>query len=272
MTPIHVLSLGAGVQSSTVALMAAQGEIEPPDCAIFADTGAEPIAVYQWLDWLEQQLPYPVHRVSHGSLLKDSLEVRQSKKSGRHYHKRIIPAFTKAPSGKRGMFQRHCTRDYKINPIRKKLRELVGISRFPKDAPVHAFSWIGISTDEAHRMKPSAVSWIQNWYPLIELGMTRTACLNWMESRGFPRPPRSACIFCPFHSDFEWKRLLEESPSEFEAAVDYERKFQAAQKLCEVSEGEAFLHDSRVPLDQVVFNEDDPKDRMGNECEGMCGV
>jgi hypothetical protein len=37
---LRVLSLGAGVQSTTLALMAAHGEIGPmPDCAIFADTG-----------------------------------------------------------------------------------------------------------------------------------------------------------------------------------------------------------------------------------------
>ena len=35
-----VLSLGAGVQSSTLALMAAKGEVTPmPDVAVFADTG-----------------------------------------------------------------------------------------------------------------------------------------------------------------------------------------------------------------------------------------
>ena len=50
---LNVLSLGAGVQSSTLALMAAHGEIEPmPDCAIFADTGDEPKDVYEWLKWL----------------------------------------------------------------------------------------------------------------------------------------------------------------------------------------------------------------------------
>ena len=51
----HVLSLGAGVQSSTLALMAAAGEVTPmPDAAIFADTQAEPAGVYRWLDWLEK--------------------------------------------------------------------------------------------------------------------------------------------------------------------------------------------------------------------------
>ena len=39
---LRILSLGAGVQSTTLALMAAHGEVEAPDCAIFADTGWEP--------------------------------------------------------------------------------------------------------------------------------------------------------------------------------------------------------------------------------------
>ena len=41
--PLQILSLGAGVQSSTLALMAARGEITPmPDASVFADTQAEP--------------------------------------------------------------------------------------------------------------------------------------------------------------------------------------------------------------------------------------
>ena len=38
---LRILSLGAGVQSSTLALMVANGEIDPVDCAIFADTQSE---------------------------------------------------------------------------------------------------------------------------------------------------------------------------------------------------------------------------------------
>jgi 3'-phosphoadenosine 5'-phosphosulfate sulfotransferase (PAPS reductase)/FAD synthetase len=65
---LNILSLGAGVQSSTMALMAAHGELPMPDCAIFADTQWEPKAIYKHLDWLEKQLPFPVHRVTAGSL------------------------------------------------------------------------------------------------------------------------------------------------------------------------------------------------------------
>ena len=57
---LRVLSLGAGVQSTVMALMTMTGEIkDKPDCAIFADTGAEPKNVYKHLEWLIKQLDYP---------------------------------------------------------------------------------------------------------------------------------------------------------------------------------------------------------------------
>lgn len=77
---LRVLSLGAGVQSSTLALMIAAGELEPIDCAIFADTQSEPRAVYDWLDYLQTKLPFPVKRVTQGSLRQNILN---SVRSGR---------------------------------------------------------------------------------------------------------------------------------------------------------------------------------------------
>src|SRR3990167_5048316 len=118
--PIY-LSLGAGVQSSTLALMNAKGEIGPPiKAAIFADTQNEPIDVYHWLDWLELQLPFPIYRVTKGNLGKDELIVRKSKKSGKYYRNQLSPAYVQG----HGVLPRKCTIDYKINPIRSKLREL----------------------------------------------------------------------------------------------------------------------------------------------------
>ena len=77
-----VLSLGAGVQSSTLALMAAKGEVTPmPDVAVFADTGYEPKAVYAWLDWLEKQLPFPVAKVTRGNLRDDQIKTRVREKN-----------------------------------------------------------------------------------------------------------------------------------------------------------------------------------------------
>ena len=80
------LSLGAGVQSTTLALMAASGEIMPmPDAAIFADTQAEPAKVYEHLDWLMGPgiLPFPVIVVTAGSLLADLYDPRAVEREAR---------------------------------------------------------------------------------------------------------------------------------------------------------------------------------------------
>lgn len=134
--------------------------------------------------------------------------------------------------------------------------------------------WIGISRDEAHRMKPSRVDYIENYWPLVNKGMSRNSCLEWMEKNKFPTPPRSACVFCPFHHDSEWKRLKEIEPEEWSKAVEFEISLQAAAKTQEVLIGTPFLHQSCKPLSEVDFIE--PKETQGllfgNECEGMCGV
>lgn len=127
---INVISLGAGVQSSTMALMAAHGEITPmPECAIFADTGWEPKAVYTWLEWLEKQLPFKVHHVSNGDLREEQVTARMRKhdEGGKHYA--ALPYFTKADgSDSRGMVKRQCTANYKIDPIERLIkRQLLGL-------------------------------------------------------------------------------------------------------------------------------------------------
>ena len=50
---LRVLSLGAGVQSSTVLFKMLDQQIKPADIAIFADTGNEPKEVYEWLKYLK---------------------------------------------------------------------------------------------------------------------------------------------------------------------------------------------------------------------------
>jgi hypothetical protein len=166
--------------------MAAHGEITPmPDCAIFADTQAEPKAVYEWLDWLEKQLPFPVYRVTNGrSLATRALEMHVTA-DGRVYSKTDIPFFTLGLNGEQGMIrQRSCTRDFKIGPITKKIRALAGIKRGQKTRSV--IQWIGISLDEATRMKPSREAWAVMRWPLIEARIRRSDCLLWMAAHQYP--------------------------------------------------------------------------------------
>jgi hypothetical protein len=244
----HIISLGAGVQSSTMALMAAHGEITPmPECAIFADTQSEPKAVYTWLDWLETQLPFPVHRVTAGSLRDDLMAEGRAA---------TPPFFVQGG----GMLWRQCTNDYKIAPIRRKIRELTD----------QCVLWMGISTDEAQRMKPSTVKYIANIYPLIDASISRIDCIAWMVSRGYSEPPRSACTFCPYHDDRTWRDMKLNDTESFADAVVVDAAIRSRG-----GNREWYLHRSCKPLNQVDFRtaEDAGQMSMFDEaCEGMCGV
>ena len=67
-----LLSLGAGVQSTTLLILAARGDLEPLDGAVFADTGWEPAAVYTHLDRIERDIAtpagIPMHRICFGNI------------------------------------------------------------------------------------------------------------------------------------------------------------------------------------------------------------
>lgn len=265
---MRFLSLGAGVQSSTVALMTVAGELPMIDHAIFADTGAEPPSVYTWLDWLEKQLPFPVHRVS-GTVQGQDLRQRIMARVRREKTGSGGPPFFTMPDG---MLPRQCTRDHKLVPLERKQRELIGLKkgqRGPKE--IVAESVIGISYDEALRMKPSRLAFMRNVYPLVERSMTRWHCLQWMTAHGYPRPPRSACTFCPYRSDEEWEILKAGEPAAFADAVAID---EAIRDGFVGSSAKLYVHDTRKPLAEIDFENPVKRKQRDfiNECEGMCGV
>ena len=257
---IKVLSLGAGVQSTTLALMASSGELgDVPDCAVFADTGWEPRAVYEHLDRLRSALSFPVYVVSQGNLRSDLIADRNS--TGQRFA--AVPWFMKKADGSSAMGRRQCTAEYKLRPIQRKVVELMGGKR-PKGG---CEMWVGISTDEAIRMKPSRVQYIVNRWPLIEKRMNRNDCHKWLERAGWSAP-KSSCIGCPFHSNEQWRAL---TPEEFADAVEVDKAIRRQPKI----KAEQFMHRSMIPLDKVDFRtlaDMGQGDLFGNECEGMCGV
>lgn len=270
---LKVLSLGAGVQSSVLALMAEFGEygIEKPDFAIFADTGWEPPNVYKHLDWLEEQLSYPVHRVQVSNIRDDLLGG-----VGVDGHKFVgIPAHTINPDGKTGILRRECTGHYKIDPIHAFIREQLGLegkSHVPKEISVEM--WLGISRDEALRAKPNRRDWVTHRFPLLEQDFSRAQLMQWFKGRYPGRElPRSACIGCPYHSDSAWKDLKDSDPDSFAQAVELDEALRHSPQTRGAIKGEAFLHRSRIPLKEVDFSDtSSEEDIMAAECEGMCGI
>ena len=172
---LTVISLRGGVQSSVMALMAGDGAFDRvPDCAVFADTKWEPPSIYTHLDWLEGQLRFPLYVVDNGRNLREDVKALTNHSGSPRYID--IPVYLKGRDGQGdGIGRRQCTESYKIRPIRRKIRELLGLrkgQRVPANTAVEL--WLGISTDEAIRMKPSRDRWITNRYPLIEADIPRS--------------------------------------------------------------------------------------------------
>lgn len=248
---IRVLSLGAGVQSTTLALMACDGTLPGLDAAIFSDTGWEPAGVYRQVDLIEAELAkagIPLHRVSAGNLRRDVVSP-----NGRFA---TLPWFTKNPDGSQGKGMRQCTREYKLDPIMRKCRELLG-AKPPQFRSVRrgrvAEQWIGFSTDEIGRVNDRRENlYTTKRYPLLDLGMSRKDCRRWLEHVGWGHTVKSACIGCPMHGNAQWRELRDNHPDEWADAVDFDRQIRkggVGRRPGDVIRGEAFLHRSMVPLD-----------------------
>lgn len=116
-------------------------------------------------------LPFPVIVVGAGNMRQNLLAASRGERWA------SIPAFARSVDWRGnvsiGMIRRQCTGDYKIEPIRRKVRELVQLirKRYPEFAIVE--QWNGISFDEVIRMKPNCEAWQRNRWPLIEERMTR---------------------------------------------------------------------------------------------------
>lgn len=248
-----VLSLGAGVQSTTLLLLAAEGRLPKLVAAIFADTGWEPKAVYDHLDRLEREVAepagIPILRVQWGDIRNDAI-------TGHRWLK--IPVHVLGPEGQKGRSTRQCTKDYKVDPIKRKLRELMGAKMSASGAvlqPPEGYvmeQWIGISRDEFHRAKTADEKWLINRYPLLDMDWTREDCLTYLAERGWESTPKSACIGCPFHNNRMWRDMRDNAPDEFADAVDFDRQLRSgAVRGGDKLRGQPFLHTQRVPLDQA---------------------
>jgi 3'-phosphoadenosine 5'-phosphosulfate sulfotransferase (PAPS reductase)/FAD synthetase len=367
---LRILSLGAGRQSTTLLLLAAEGRIGPLDAAIFADTGWEPDAVYRHLDRIEREVAQPagipVYRVSVGNIREDALNPEHHFASmplhilGEPRQVRDILAShpcTCAWAGRRegdlspdpadcprcenrgqivdvwgkprierteGLARRQCTNEYKIVPIKRKVRELLG---YPGSTPiprgVFVEQWIGISRDEIERVKDSDVRYARNTFPLLDLpgsadggaGWTVTDCQRYLRTRGYGNTPKSACKGCPFHGDALWRALrdtctcghprsehrfrltvganacwhwdplvipgepepvaehctcTEFSNPEWLDVVEFDHAIRGGSARANATgnqlRGEAFLHRSRVPLDQAPL--DTPTRKEWRERQG----
>lgn len=264
---MRILSLGAGVQSSTVLFSMLEEKIKPAEFAIFADTGNEPAEVYEYLKYLKNisKNKIEIVTVKKSNIVDDALA---PKEKGTNKGFITMPIFAINEQNKKSMGRRQCTNDYKIQPIHKKIRELLGVKSL-KNKKIEIV--MGISSDEQQRAKAPRNNWGVHCYPLIENYITRQDCLDYYNKKQHKKPPRSACIVCPYHSDQEWLDLKNNYPKEFKQAIKFDEEIRNKGK-----DGyKNYLHRSYIPLKDVTFKEKldfyQPTLTL-DDCEGMCGL
>lgn len=298
-----VLSLGGGVQSSTLAEMACDGTLGPLRAIVFADTGGELPETYNHLDYLRgraEQAGIEFLHVTAGNLRTDL--VARHGRGGQPN----LPVRIRHADGRLGRLNHYrCSFDYKRRPITRTVKRLCGPPGAWKQTRVE--QWIGYSTDEATRMKAAeecrcghnrtrrATStrpylqihtgdgctrctctrwepWQVNRWPLIELGMTRDDCATWLREHERPLPPRSACWFCPNRPARHFLELKRARPALFAQAVALDEFLRHG---INGLHGQAYLHPTGQPLTHI--NNANPADgspgpdAAGMDCEaGVC--
>jgi len=162
-----------------------------------------------------------------------------------------------------GIGRRQCTNEFKLAPIRKFIRQQYA----PWKKGEYVETWIGISKDESTRMKDSRLKYMVNKWPLIDMNMDRQACKDWMEKHGFPIPPKSSCVGCPFHNDELWLEMKRKYPDEWNDAVAMDKRLRKMRGM----KWPQFMHRSLIDLDKVDLREDQ-LNLFENECTGMCAT
>ena len=274
---MRILSLGGGVQSTVMCLMAESGELGiRPDYAIFADTQWEPSGVYDTLEWLQEQVSFPIIVTDNGRSLRDDV-LNGVNAQGKPWLS--IPAYlADTNGGAAGINWRQCTKNYKLDPIRKKVQELLGVT--PREAMADGTwieMWLGITTDEIARVKTSRHWWIGHRYPLVdEVAMTRQDCVHWFNKRHPGRRlSRSACIGCPFRSSSSWLDVKQNEPELYREVVEIDALLRSsAHNAGRMFRKRAYLHHRRIPLEEALALDGQEHDVNGfiNECEGHCGL
>jgi hypothetical protein len=277
MKELDVISLGLGVQSTALYYMSSMGELPRADYAIFVDLGKEKKKTIQYLKflqkWQKENNGIPITVVRKNNLYKDLLNSENS--TGQRFSS--IPAFTKNEDGSTGMLRRQCTNEYKIEQVDKAIREILEV-KVILNTTVNV--WKGISLEEIERLSIPDRNWKVHLYHFCGYKVTKTDSfkidsplktrndiVNWYNSHGLPVPPKSSCVFCPYQSDAAWYDLKVNEPSDFKAAVRVDKAIRNSTKKGIISQ--AFLHDSCIPLDQIVFSPGLP-DLWHGECSGAC--
>jgi hypothetical protein len=244
------MSYGGGKQTVAIITLILEGKLPRPDIIVMADTGREVQTTWDYLSSIVQpalkeidlQVEICGHEYANWDIVKGEGEAI------------LLPAFTRQ-NGSIGKMPTFCSNEWKQRPIRRWLKE-----RGVTDTDV----WLGISLDEAERMKSSGLNWYRHVYPLIEtLPMHRRQCESQIQKFGWELPHKSRCWMCPNQSPQAWRQMKNGTPADFQKAVELENEIRE-------TDADIYFHSLAIPLDKAVEQSEKQGDMFDGCDSGYC--
>lgn len=234
---MKILSCGAGMQSTALALMSCENAKTPGkfplvpvyDLIVFCDLGKEPPWVMNQVRFIEKAcndagIPF---KILQSPLYRDYMD---------NFGKRrvvSIPFWTIDSEGKKGKMMRVCTMDYKINLIQKYVREnILGYKKgqWTKKEDIKAHEMhIGFSVEEQQRCKENPSKMFVNRFPLVEMGLERKDNYAYIRDVWGLETKASACSFCPFHRNYFFQFLKDHEPEEYRSVIAFDDLLETGQ-------------------------------------------
>ena len=263
---MNILSCGAGMQSTALALMSCKNKLKPNthplvpiyDAILFCDLGEEPEWVYRQVEFIHDAcekvgIPFYILRSDlYGDYMKDFGKRRVVS----------IPFWSVDENGKKGKMMRNCTLDYKIAVMQKFVRQELlkyrsGQKMYEFDRKAHQMH-LGFSTEEKHRCKENPHPMFENYYPLVEMGLERKGNYKYILEVWGLETKASACTICPFHRNYFFQYIKEHSKEDYRKAVEFDEMLETEQPKTKIN-SKLYISRSRKRIAELT--EEDCNDK-----------
>lgn len=271
---MKILSFGAGMQSTALALMSCQNATaETPvfplvpvyDDVIFCDLGMEP-------PWVMKQVEFTRRACEeagiHFTVLKSPLHEDFMQNFGER-RTISIPWWTVKEDGHKSRMPRNCTLDYKVNVISKYVRwELLGYKKGQRlreeDKKAHEMH-MGFSYEEKRRCKESPNPMFINRFPLVDMQLVRADNYAYIRDVWGLETKASACTFCPFHRNYFFQYLKENEQEEYRRLIEVDELLRVKNPKPPM-DSDLFISRSRKRIADLS-----PEECNDAECFNYCG-
>lgn len=268
---MKILSCGAGMQSTALALMSCANKLlhegrckefdfeyinQVPiyDVILFCDLGLEPSWVLSQVYFIKQACEWagiPFY------ILKSNLYEDYMNDFGK---KRVvsIPFWSVDETGKKGKMMRNCTLDYKITLMQNFVRwNILGYKKGQRakqeDIKAHEMH-LGFSKEEEKRCSDNPHKMFVNKFPLCEMNLVRADNYAYIKEVWGLETKASACCFCPFHTNYFFRFLKDNHKYEYVNLVEFDEMLEREQPNTKIR-SKLYISKSRKRIADLIPEE-----------------